>query len=230
MKTIVLTGASKGIGYQTALKLLESGCKVIAVARSAEKLEELKSKASSPHLKIIPADLTNKDDIQKILKYVADTNGIDGLINNAGALINKPFSETATDEWQFIFDINLFAPVNLINHLKPYLNRGSHIVNIGSMGGFQGSDKFPGLAAYSSAKGALGVLSECLSTEFSSDDISVNCLCLGAVQTNMLQKAFPGYQAPVQPKEMATYISDFVLNGHKFMNGKILPVALNNPE
>ncbi len=230
MKTIVLTGASKGIGYQTALKLLESECKVIAVARSAEKLEELKSKASSPLLKIIPADLTNKDDIQKILEYVADTNGIDGLINNAGTLINKSFSETAADEWQSIFDINLFAPVNLIKHLKPYLNRESHIVNIGSMGGFQGSDKFPGLAAYSSAKGALGVLSECLSIEFSSDDISVNCLCLGAVQTNMLQKAFPGYQAPVQPKEMATYISDFVLNGHKFMNGKILPVALNNPE
>lgn len=230
MKTIVLTGASKGIGYQTALKLLESECKVIAVARSTEKLEELKLQASSSLLKIISADLTNSDDIQKILEYIADTNGIDGLINNAGALVNKPFSETTADEWQYIFDVNLFAPVKLIQSLKPYLNKGSHIVNIGSMGGFQGSDKFPGLAAYSSAKGALGILSECLSTEFSSDEISVNCLCLGAVQTSMLEEAFPGYQAPVQANEMGSYISDFVLYGHKFMNGKIIPVALNNPE
>lgn len=230
MKTIVLTGASKGIGYQTALKLLESGCKVIAVARSTEKLQELKLQASSSLLKIISADLTNSNDIQKILECIADTNGIDGLINNAGALVNKPFSETAADEWQYIFDVNLFAPVSLIQSLKPYLNKGSHIVNIGSMGGFQGSDKFPGLAAYSSAKGALGILSECLSTEFSSDEISVNCLCLGAVQTSMLEEAFPGYQAPVQANEMGSYISDFVLHGHKFMNGKIIPVALNNPE
>lgn len=230
MKTIVLTGASKGIGYQTALELLESGCKVIAVARSTEKLEELKLQASTSLLKIIPADLTNSDDIQKILEYVSDINGIDGLINNAGALVNRAFSETTADEWQYIFDVNLFAPVNLIRSLKPYLNKGSHIVNIGSMGGFQGSDKFPGLAAYSSAKGALGVLSECLSTEFSSDEISVNCLCLGAVQTSMLEEAFPGYQAPVQANEMGSYISNFVLQGHKFMNGKIIPVALNNPE
>lgn len=230
MKTIVLTGASKGIGYQTALELLESGCKVIAVARSIEKLEELKLQASTSLLKIISADLTNRDDIQKILKYVADINGIDGLINNAGALVNKPFSETSAEEWQYIFDVNLFAPVNLIQSLKPHLNKGSHIVNIGSMGGFQGSDKFPGLAAYSSAKGALGILSECLSTEFSSDEISVNCLCLGAVQTSMLEEAFPGYQAPVQANEMGSYLSDFVLHGHKFMNGKIIPVALNNPE
>lgn len=230
MKTIVLTGASKGIGYQTALKLLESGCKVIAVARSTEKLEELKLQASSSLLKIISADLTNSNDIQKILECIADTNGIDGLINNAGALVNKPFSETAADEWQYIFDVNLFAPVSLIQSLKPYLNKRSHIVNIGSMGGFQGSDKFPGLTAYSSAKGALGILSECLSTEFSSDEISVNCLCLGAVQTSMLEEAFPGYQAPVQANEMGSYISDFVLHGHKFMNGKIIPVALNNPE
>ena len=196
MKTIVLTGASKGIGYHTALKLLESGCKVIAIARSTDKLEELQLEAASSLLKIISADLTNSDDIQKIQEYVADTNGIDGLINNAGALVNK----------------------------------GSHVVNIGSMGGFQGSDKFPGLAAYSSAKGALGILSECLSTEFSSDEISVNCLCLGAVQTSMLEEAFPGYQAPVQANEMGSYISDFALKGHKFMNGKIIPIALNNPE
>jgi len=230
MKTIVITGASKGIGFETALSLLNQGCYVVAIARSSGELEQLRSQSSSKNLLLITADITSKEELEKISSEVAKLEKIDGLINNAGMVLNRSFLETSQEDWRSIFDVNFFAPVQLIRILKPLLRKGSHIVNIGSMGGFQGREKFPGLSAYSTSKGALAILSECLNAEFSNEGIAVNCLCLGAVQTKMLEEAFPGYEAPVSPKEMGSYISYFVLNAHNFMNGKIIPVSLNNPD
>ncbi|MEQ9265192.1 MAG: SDR family oxidoreductase [Balneolaceae bacterium] len=227
MKKILITGASRGIGFETAKTLALSGNEVYAVARSKEKLAHL----ANQHELINPieSDLSTDDGVSAILKGIEGVESFDALINNAGTLINKPFMETSIEEWRYQVEVNLFAAVRLIKTLKPKLAAGSHIVNIGSMGGFQGSDKFNGLSAYSSSKGALSILTECLSTEFSSENIAVNCLCLGAVQTEMLNNAFPGYKAPVNPEEMGKYISDFTLNAHHYMNGRVLPIALNNP-
>lgn len=230
MKTIVVTGASKGIGFETSLELLKSGHRVIAIARSEDKLANLKLRSDSTNLHTINADVTKETGLRAISDLVSEIGQIDCLINNAGMVLNKPFMETTDEEWTSIFDVNLFAPIKLIKALKPFFNTDSHIVNIGSMGGFQGSDKFSGLSAYSTSKGALAILSESLSTEFTSDGIAVNTLCLGAVQTEMLAEAFPGYKAPVQPIEMGRYIADFALKAHQFMSGKIIPVSLNNPK
>ena len=109
------------------------------------------------------------------------------------------------------------------------MNTNSHIVNIGSMGGFQGSAKFKGLSLYSAAKGAVAVLTESMAEEFKERGIKVNALALGAVQTEMLASAFPGYKAPLTAGQMAEFIADFALNGHKYFNGKILPVSLSTP-
>jgi NAD(P)-dependent dehydrogenase (short-subunit alcohol dehydrogenase family) len=97
------------------------------------------------------------------------------------------------------------------------------------MGGFQGSAKYKGLSYYSASKAALACLTECLANEFTEYGICINCLALGAVQTEMFDEAFPGYKAPVDAKQMAEFIAGFALTGHKFFNGKILPVAINNP-
>jgi NAD(P)-dependent dehydrogenase (short-subunit alcohol dehydrogenase family) len=97
------------------------------------------------------------------------------------------------------------------------------------MGGVQGSAKFPGLAAYSSSKAALANLSELLAEELKEKNIRVNCLALGAAQTEMLETAFPGYKAPVTAAEMAQWVGWFAINGHRFFNGKVLPVALSTP-
>ena len=230
MKTYLVTGASKGIGYHTVLNLAKNGSKVFAVSRTEGLLSELENSVTKNSIHIITEDLTSSSGIDNIAKKLDGIDTLDGLINNAGALLNKLFMDTSIEEWKAQFEVNFFSVVNLIRTLKPKLNQGSHIVNISSMGGFQGSQKFPGLSAYSAAKGALTVLTESLSTEFSTEGISVNCLCLGAVQTQMLEQAFPGYQAPVQPEEMGAFIADFVKNAHRFMSGKIIPVALNNPE
>ena len=153
----------------------------------------------------------------------------DIIINMAGNLITKDFLEFSNEEARVIMETNFFGPATLIRILKPLMSSGSHIVNISSMGGYQGSSKYRGLSYYSASKAAIACLTECLANEFFEFGISVNCLALGAVQTEMLSEAFPGYKAPVNAKQMAEYISEFALNGNKYFNGKILPVAMSNP-
>jgi short-subunit dehydrogenase len=228
-KTIIVTGASRGIGYEIALNLAKQKHTVAAVARSQKELKTLQ-KEHPDFIDFVSADLTHQNEIEKLTQYVSEKySGIDILLNNAGALVNKPFSELSRNDWQFMLDINLLSVVNLTRAVIPLLNENSHIVNISSMGGFQGSGKFPGLTSYSVAKGAVSILSECLAAELTQQNISVNALCLGSVQTEMFETAFPNFKADVSPQKMGTYIADFALNGSTFYNGRILPVALSDP-
>ncbi len=164
--------------------------------------------------------------IERIIHFLGS---VDVLINNAGDLVNKPFSETGVEDFNRVMNINLKAPFFLIQRMLPWLNPGSHVVNISSMGGVQGSVKFPGLSLYSTSKGALAVLTECLAAELTAESISVNCLAFGSVQTAMLERAFPDYKAPVTAEEMGRYVAGFAMEGHKFYNGKILPLSLSTP-
>jgi len=154
---------------------------------------------------------------------------IDVLINNAGSLINKPFLEISSSDFEAVFKVNVFAVASLTRLMLPMMNAKGHVLNITSMGGVQGSAKFPGLSAYSSSKGALVILTELLAEEFKDSGPSFNALALGAVQTEMLEEAFPGYKAPVSAAQMAEYIIDFALKGHQFYNGKVLPISSSTP-
>lgn len=229
-KIAIVTGASRGIGFETSIALASGGHQVIAVARSKESLEDLKQNHPEK-IDILPADLTKEEDLSRLSEIISGKyTTIDILINNAGALVNKPFLKLEREDWEKMINVNLYIAVDLIRNLTPHFSDGAHILNISSMGGFQGSAKFPGLSAYSVAKGALSILSECLAVELGSRNIHSNALCLGAVQTEMLQEAFPGFEAPVRAEEMGGYIADFALNGNAFYNGQVLPVTIGNPE
>ncbi|RYD92722.1 MAG: SDR family oxidoreductase, partial [Sphingobacteriales bacterium] len=143
--------------------------------------------------------------------------------------INKPFLELEEIDFVEMLQSNYLGHVRMIKSVIGMMPAGAHILNIGSMGGFQGSAKFHGLSAYSASKAALHTLTECLAQELTEQQIKVNCLALGSAQTEMLEKAFPGYESPVMAFEMGKYIADFALTGHKFFNGKILPVAVSTP-
>jgi len=228
---IIVTGASRGIGFDTVLELSKNpNNQIYALSRNAEKLQLLRQSAFSNNVQVIPFDLTDYDQ-KKFDQFLKLSNHIDVLINNAGLLYSEPFEELSLEKWKAIFEVNLFGIVQLIKGLLPKLKRSTaaHILNIGSMGGFQGSSKFPGLSAYSASKAALANLTECLAQEFVDYNIKVNCLALGAVQTEMLAEAFPGYQAPVSSLSMSSYIAWFAQKGHEFHNGKIIPVALSTP-
>lgn len=168
------------------------------------------------------------NDFSKILGALKGKH-LHAVINNAAVLHNKPFGTYTAEELENHFRVNVFAPFLLLQQLKPCLPGGSHVVNIGSMGGYQGSVKFPGLSAYSASKGALAVFTECLAEEWKTQNIRVNCLALGSVNTEMLAEAFPGYTAPLNPDEMADFIARFTLEGHRFFNGKIVPVSVTVP-
>ena len=137
--------------------------------------------------------------------------------------------ETSLEDVSQMFQSNFLGHVQMIQHIVPLMKESGHIVNISSMGGFQGSSKFPGLSAYSASKGALAILTECLAEELKDKNIKVNCLALGSSQTEMFEAAFPGVQAGTLAFEMGRYIAEFAQNGHKYYNGKILPVANTTP-
>jgi NAD(P)-dependent dehydrogenase (short-subunit alcohol dehydrogenase family) len=235
---ILITGCGRGIGYQTALRLsAEEGVSVLALSRSKSNLDKLREEAlkNNKNARIFPVqfDLENGNlrDLAVLLKEKAGK--VDVLINNAGAIVVKPFDQLEEADFQKVYHLNVFRTAMLIQALLPLMRRATlpkaHIVNISSMGGFQGSVKFPGLAAYSSSKAAICGLTESLGEELKEHHIAVNCLCLGAVQTEMLGEAFPGYQAPVSPAEMGAFIADFAVKGGNYFNGKIIPVSLSTP-
>ncbi|MCA9522526.1 MAG: SDR family oxidoreductase [Myxococcales bacterium] len=234
MRNVVITGASSGIGRETAKRLVAGGHRVLAVARRRDRLEQLRSDcaALSGEIFVESCDLTSPTLAEQLLPRMLGTlKRVDVLINNAGAIVNRPFAELSDDDWALMWKINVMAPVHLIRAFLPHMGRDGvgHVVNLSSMGGVQGSVKFPGLSAYSSAKAALAALTECLAVELVERSVHVNCVALGAVQTEMLESAFPGYEAPLSAEEFAVFLADFAIGGHRFCNGTILPMALSTP-
>ena len=228
---IIITGASRGIGREVAIKLATGeGNAVIAISRNKEKLNAILKVLPDPARLIpIPFDLQSGDykALSKVIR--GHFSEIHVLINNAGVLVNKKISRLNGDDFDLMMNVNVKSAFLLSQALIPLFEPDSHIVNIGSMGGYQGSAKFPGLSLYSASKGALAILSECMAEELKAYKISVNCLALGAARTEMLTEAFPGYKAPLSAKQMASYIADFALTGHQYYNGKILPLSLSTP-
>jgi len=226
MKNIVITGTSRGIGFELAKQFAENGHQVLALSRNTAPLSEVNHK----NIKVLSVDISNANDLNKVTDFIKNTwKKVDVLINNAGKLINKPFTEISSEDFLEVYKVNVFGVAEITKLMIPFLQKGSHVVTISSIGGIQGSLKFPGLAAYSSAKGAVITLSELLAEEYKEQQIAFNVLALGAVQTEMLEEAFPGYQAPLSAAEMADYIYNFSLTGNKFYNGKVLQVSSSNP-
>ncbi len=225
---VIITGASRGIGFEVAQQFLNAGHSVFCLTRNLAPLQAI----NHPGLKLHSTDLCSQASMDDAVVFIKQQVGsVDYIIHNAGSLVNKPFDAISYHELEKVYKINVFAPYYLTQQLLNLLGKEqrSHVVTISSMGGFQGSAKFPGLSAYSSSKAAVAGLTECLAEELKEKNISVNCLAIGAVQTEMLAEAFPGYQAPLSPKQMAEYIFEFTTKGHRYYNGKILPVSSSTP-
>nr|WP_315177928.1 SDR family NAD(P)-dependent oxidoreductase [uncultured Flavobacterium sp.] len=225
MKNIIITGTSRGIGFELALQFANAGHQVLAISRKIPQ-----ALLGNENITCLSVDLATESELVKVSDFLSKSwRQIDAVIHNAGSLLLKPFSETTQEDFENIYKVNVFGVANLTRICLPYLQKGSHVVTISSMGGIQGSLKFAGLAAYSSSKGAVITLSELLAEEYKERGISFNVLALGSVQTEMLAEAFPGYQAPITAGEMANYIYDFTLTGNKYFNGKVLQVSSTNP-
>lgn len=225
-KNIVVAGSSRGIGFELVKQFADDGHQVVALSRNIESIKEL----NSPQVRAISCDIADEKSVKEVVKHIKfNWDAIDILINNAGKFLKQDFSKTKLKEVKQVYDTNVFGVFNLTHQLMPFMSESSHIVTISSMGGVQGSVKFPGLAAYSSSKASVITLTELLAEEYKENGPSFNVLALGAVQTEMLEEAFPGVQAPNSAAEMAEYIKQFAQTGHQFYNGKLLQVSNSTP-
>lgn len=225
-KNIIITGTSRGIGFELVRLFSEAGHKVLALSRNEKPIQDLQLE----NVIVLSFDLGRPEDYKLVEDFITNEwQHVDVLINNAGTLLNKPFSETTIEDFDRVYKTNVFGVAEMTRIVLPFLKNESHVVTISSMGGVQGSMKFPGLSAYSSSKAAVITLTELLAEEYKESGPSFNVLALGAVQTEMLEEAFPGYQAPTTALEMARYIFDFSLNGNKYYNGKLLQVSNSTP-
>lgn len=226
-KTIVIVGASRGIGREIIAQFVKLGENQIHVlTRNTKELSEFESNKNVISHYFDLESNSVREDAEKIFSTF---NSIDILINNAGKLVNKSFLDLSIEDMKSCYQVNILGVMQTVQAAVPKMINGGHIVNISSMGGFQGSVKFAGLSAYSTSKAALVSFTELFAEEYKDSKIKINCLCLGAVQTEMLNEAFPGYLAPVSAHDMAKYIVDFSLHGNQFFSGKILPVSLSTP-
>lgn len=225
MANIIITGTSRGIGFELVKLFAQEGHEVLALSRNTKPVESL----GLSNVRAFPFNLGNPSDYKKVNDFLEQWHVVDVLINNAGRLLNKPFSETAAEDFENVYKVNVFGVAEMTKTVLPMMGKEGHVVTVSSMGGVQGSMKFPGLSAYSSSKGAVITLTELLAEEYKETGPSFNVLALGAVQTEMLEEAFPGYKAPVTALEMATYIKEFALTGQKLYNGKLLQVSNSTP-
>ena len=226
MKKVIITVTSIGIVFELAQQFAKNNFQVLALSRNKKPLDDLQLK----NITTLSVDVCKQEDIEKASNFIQENwQEVDILIHNAGFLINKPFESLTKDDFLRVYDVNVFGVAALTQICIPYLKKGSHVVTISSMGGIQGSLKFPGLAAYSSAKGSVITLSELLAEEYKTAEIAFNVLAIGAVQTEMLAEAFPDYQASLNANEMADYIYDFSIKGSKIINGKIIQISSTTP-
>lgn len=222
---VLITGASRGIGRELSLFFAEAGHRVLAVARSKDAVMDLASYNDA--IEAWPLDI---NDWEKAASSIMEKHTqIDLLIHNAAAFINKPFREMKLEDMQEVYHTNVFVPYFLTQSLMPALKRGSQVLAISSVGGIGGSMKFPGLSVYSSSKGALNILVECLATELDQEGIIVNGLALGSSATEMFKAAFPDLEAASSPKDMARFIANFALQSPGLVQGKVYPVSSSNP-
>jgi NAD(P)-dependent dehydrogenase (short-subunit alcohol dehydrogenase family) len=229
---IIINGGTRGIGKETVLLMAaEKSNRLFVTGRNSVALQELSAGAVNKNIFTHTTDISAFEGKEGLFLEAVSRcfENVDILVNNAGYLVHSDFMNFNEKEARKLMETNFFGPASVIRLLQPLMKKGSHIINISSMGGYQGSSKYKGMSYYSASKAALSCLSECLAAEFRESGIAVNCLALGSVQTEMFEEAFPGLKAPVTAKEMAKLIADFALNGNKYFNGKVIPVAFSDP-
>ncbi len=227
-KNILVIGASRGIGAELVKLFAQNEAhEVFAFSRNLEAMQTKFSALKNVHCYAL--DLENETVKDDFAKHIDAISAIDVLIYNAGFLVNKLFIDLTRKDIHSSYQINVMSAFEIFQAAIPKLSKDAHVVSISSMGGFQGTVKFSGLSSYSTPKAALVSLTELLAEEYKDTNWAFNCLALGAAQTEMLEAAFPGYQAPVSAAEMAAFIADFSLNAQRYIKGKVVPVSLSTP-
>ena len=222
----VVTGASTGIGRVTAELLATRGARVVVFGRSAEQLRDLVSRHEGRML-AVTGDVADADAIDKLFAECEARFGhCDLLVNNAGMIDPKPMIDTAPEEWDRMFAVNVRG-VYLASRraLRPMMaRRGGAIVNVASISGVIGPEKFPRFVSYNASKAAVIALTEALAVEVKEHGIRVNCVSPGSVDTKMWEEASGGAPADMIATEVAEAILFLASDQSRPMNGQNVDV------
>ncbi|MCQ2224382.1 MAG: SDR family oxidoreductase [Paludibacteraceae bacterium] len=183
-KTILVTGASSGIGQGCAVMAAQMGAKVIVSGRNEERLQETLKQLQGEGHTTFAGDLT---DAAVIEKMVGEVPALDGVVFSAGISMTAPFAFTTREKFDKVFNVNFFSPIELLRLLvkKKKLVNGSSVVFISSVGGNFGFSV--GNGAYGASKAALNSMSRLCSLELAPKKIRVNAICPGMVETPLVQ-------------------------------------------
>lgn len=219
-KVVMITGASSGIGKETALKVGDAGATVLLVARSADKLADLRAeivkRGGTAH--IHQCDLASNEDIERMAaEVIAEHGGVDVLVNNAGRSIRRSvaLSYDRLHDFERTMQLNYFGALNLILKLLPGMRerRRGHIINISSIGVQTNTPRF---SAYVASKAALDAFSRCIASEVVDDGVHITTIHMPLVRTPMIAPtkmydAFP----TISPDEAAEMITEAMISKPK---------------
>jgi short-subunit dehydrogenase len=208
----IVTGAGSGIGRETAIELSGLGWSLVLVGRTASKLQETArlSDCNESQVKVVIADVGKRDAAGEIVKQTLARFGrLDGLVNNAGLAVMKPFGELDADEMDRMFAVNTLGPMLLMRAAWDLLAQGDggRIVNVSSMASV---DPFPGLGTYGATKAALNRIGFAVSLEHPDSGVRAFSVAPGAVETGMLRSIVPESAMPraltLEPSSVAEVI------------------------
>ncbi len=189
-KVVLITGASSGIGEACAGRFAAAGARVVLTARSADKLQKIAARLALPEQAVIPADLAEPADPARLAEQTIRRFGrVDVLLNNAGVGLYTPSLETPPDHVRRLFEVNLFAPIELCRLLLPVMPAGSTVVNVSSIGG---KVPLPWQTIYGASKFALNAYSDALRMELHGTGVRVLSVCPGYVDTGFSSHALEG--------------------------------------
>ncbi|HEX2414066.1 MAG TPA: SDR family oxidoreductase [Thermoleophilaceae bacterium] len=225
-KKILITGASSGIGLETALKVGEAGGEVLLVSRTREKLEEVARKVQEAGgvAHVHPADLSDLADIDRLAAEVLDEHGgVDVLINNAGRSIRRSVARSYDrfHDYERTMQLNYFGALKLILAFLPGMRerKSGHVINVSSIGVQTNTPRF---SAYVASKAALDAFSRCVAPECVNDNVKFTTVYMPLVRTPMIAptdiyKAFP----TLTPDEAAQMLADAMIDKPKRMASRL---------
>jgi NAD(P)-dependent dehydrogenase (short-subunit alcohol dehydrogenase family) len=231
-RVTIITGAGRGVGRATALRFAREGARVVLFSRTAAHLAEVVTQIEQEGYSTlsIVGDVSREDDVQALFRQVMETYGrVDTLINCAGIVAVRPFVEMDAATWDAVINVNLRGTFLCCREAFRIMvaQLSGVIVNISSLSGVKGVEKFPGLSAYNVSKSGVASLTEILAVEGKPYNIRVCAVSPGAVDTEMLRQAAPHLRPGMTPADMAEILLFLADDSGRMLSGTNLEIFSN---
>ncbi|MGZ2207087.1 SDR family oxidoreductase [Staphylococcus argenteus] len=202
-KVAVVTGAGSGIGEAIARLLHEEGAKVVLAGRNKEKLQNLANQLSQDNVKVVPTDVTNKEEVDELIKIAQETFGrLDIVINSAGQMLSSKITDYQVDEWDSMIDVNIKGTLYTAQAALPTMLEQSsgHLINIASISGFEVTKSS---TIYSATKAAVHTITQGLEKELAKTGVKVTSISPGMVDTAITAAYNPSDRKKLDPQDIA---------------------------